>query len=251
MTATSPQALTATLAVPRGSIRAQIALRPGHPVLYQTHTLDLAQPCTFAHHPMFRLAAGGEVSTGPLKCVRTFAAPTAEGHALYHPGQVTSGDVLETSAGPRPWRQYPDQTCEDFLAIVHRPGLAWTALRRHGEGDTLLLLKRSEQLPLTCLWMSNGGRQSSPWNGCHGGVLGIEDAICAGADGFAAALSGATDLSEDHVPLALPPGRHVIPHAILRIPEALTVTDVTLDDALRVQTTEGPHTVPFAPEHFQ
>ena len=38
------------------------------------------------------------------------------------------------------------------------------------------MLKRPDVLPVTMLWMSNGGRDYAPWSGRHTGVLGIEDA---------------------------------------------------------------------------
>ncbi len=39
----------------------------------------------------------------------------------------------------------------------------------------MLVLKDPRDLPVTMLWLSNGGRNYAPWNGRHLGVLGIED----------------------------------------------------------------------------
>ncbi|MEM9798549.1 MAG: hypothetical protein AAF919_18815 [Pseudomonadota bacterium] len=245
----TPSSLTAQRAIARGQITATITLRDDHPVLYQTHILDLDAPCTFAHHPMIRLAAGGCLSTAPVHRALTFPKPENPGTDFYARGQIASGFMLESRDGRHDLRDYPAVDCEDFVALIHQPGLAWTAIARAGEGDTILMLKRSEQLPLTCLWISNRGRHHEPWNGRHAGVLGIEDARCAGAEGFAAALSG--DSMVDGVPLTFAPGRHVIPHAILRLPGRHAVTGVTpRADLLEVKTEADTLTLPFDGSHF-
>ncbi|MGB3407660.1 MAG: hypothetical protein WBA67_09210, partial [Jannaschia sp.] len=212
----------------------------------------LDAPCTFAHHPMLRLSRGGRIAVGAAARIHTFDVAEEPGHDFYLRGQAATGDMLETRNGPHPWRDYPATACEDFLAVVGgATGLGWTAVQRRGEGDTILFLKRAEQLPLTCLWISNGGRDHRPWDGEHRGVLGVEDAVCAGADGFAAALSGRTRLSGSGVRLCLPRGRHVIPHAIVRIPGCLEVTEVTCGETLRLETDDGPRHVPFEKGHFR
>ncbi|UWQ20407.1 hypothetical protein [Jannaschia sp. W003] len=240
----APGALVAERRLGRGRVRARLALRDGHPALYQHHVLALDASSTFAHHPMFGMAAGGRLSTTPPVAVLTFAGADAP---RYHPDQHATGWTLDTPQGPRDWRDYPAEPCEDFVALVHPPGLAFTALAREAEGNTVVTLKRAEQLPLTCLWISNGGRTAPPWNGRRG-VLGIEDARCAGADGFAAAL-GSTWRAD--VPTAFPPGRHAIPHAILRLPGRHEITGVTLSpEAATFETDTGPLAVPFDGSHL-
>jgi hypothetical protein len=70
-----------------------------------------------------------------------------------------------------------DRRHEDFVTLVEadhgRPG--WTAVARKAEADLVLVLKNPAELPVTMLWISNGGRDYAPWNGRHRGVLGIED----------------------------------------------------------------------------
>jgi hypothetical protein len=46
---------------------------------------------------------------------------------------------------------------------------------RKAENDLVLVLKNPAELPITMLWISNGGRDYAPWSGRHRGVLGIED----------------------------------------------------------------------------
>ena len=245
----APGALRAARALARGRMTATLALRDGHPALYQTHVLDLDAPCTFAHHPMLAAAQGATLTTSPVTEALVF--PTAEpgGAPLFDRPQRAVGHRLTRPGGDWNWRVYPDRPCEEFVALVHPPGPAWTAVARPARGDTILFLKRAEQLPLTCLWISNAGRAGRPWNGRHVGVLGVEDARCAGAEGFAAALSGRGMVRG--VPLTFAPGRHVVPHAILRLPGVHAVRAIHAAAAsLRVETKGGAVAVPFDPGHL-
>ena len=69
------------------------------------------------------------------------------------------------------------------FAVPQEPQWEWTSVPRvvavgdvHGAYDNLVLvLKNPAQLPVTMLWISNGGRDYPPWSGRHVGVLGIED----------------------------------------------------------------------------
>ncbi|WP_281825364.1 hypothetical protein [Jannaschia rubra] len=237
MTRAGPDALTAVRRLSRGHVTARIALRNDHPVLYQTHMLDFDRPCTFAHHPMFALSGGGTL-TANCRATLTFAAETP---VL---PQASRWDGLAPEL-----REYPKEKAEDFATLIGPIGLGWTALARHAEGDTLLTLRRAEQLPVTNIWISNGAR-GDHWSAVRG-LLGIEDAICAGAGGFAAALTD-NRVKAEGVATALPPGRHVIPHAIVRIAGVHEVRDVRLGDGhLAIHTDGADMTVPFAREHFK
>ncbi|MFO6463766.1 hypothetical protein ACK8OR_05190 [Jannaschia sp. KMU-145] len=232
----APASLTAGRALARGHITATLALRDEHPVLYQTHVLELDAPTTFAHHPIVPLAGGGRLSGNPRASL-TFAA---------------EAPVLEQGARAEGWihglRDYPTGLAEDFATLVHAPGLAWTAVARAAEDDTIIMLKRAEQLPATNLWLSNGAR-SGMWRAARG-LLGIEDAICAGAEGFAAAL-GESRVGAEGVPTALPPGRHAIVHAIVRVPGRHDIAGVTLaPDRATFDTGGAPVTIPFDGGHF-
>ncbi|TIQ15631.1 MAG: hypothetical protein E5X54_38070, partial [Mesorhizobium sp.] len=54
---------------------------------------------------------------------------------------------------------------EDFVALVEADhgGPGWTALARKAEADLVLVLKNPAELPVTMLWVSNGGRYYAPW----------------------------------------------------------------------------------------
>lgn len=236
----SHSALVAETSLPRGRLRARLTFRDSHPALYQQHLLDLHAPSTFAHHPMIR-AGGGATLTTSARSARTFP-----------PMEALSAERLPADAvlDPSALERLPEAPGCDFVTLVHTPeGLGWTAVAREQEGDAVLFLKRSEQLPVTNLWLWNGGRQESPWRGLREGVIGVEDARCAGADGFRAALEGRSRI--EGVPLCFPPGRHAIAHAVLRIADCGTVRDVRVRrDALEVATDEGRCVVPFDGTHL-
>lgn len=235
----SPSALTAQAAMPRGRVTARIALRDGHPALYQRHVLDLHAPCTFAHHPMIR-ARGGAVMTTSARHARTFPPMEAPGVERLPPDADLDPAALE---------RLPEGEGTDFASLIHPPGLGWTAIARTQEEDAIVFLKRAEQLPLTNLWLWNGGRVDPPWNGLCCGVIGVEDAVCAGADGFRAALDGRSRIAG--VPLALPAGRHAIAQAIVRIADCGRVRDLSLGvDGLEVATDAGDRIVPFDGGHL-
>lgn len=235
----SPSALVAHVAMPRGTLVAHLALRDGHPALYQRHVLDLHAPCTFAHHPMIRAREGATMTTS-ARSARTFPAMEAPGVERLPPDAVLAPADLE---------RLPEGPGCDFATLIQATGLGWTAIARRAEGDAILFLKRAEQLPLTNLWLWDGGRDGPPWGGRREAVIGVEDAACAGADGFRAALDGTSRI--DGVPLALLPGRHVLSHAIVRIAGCGPVCDLRLGpDALEVETDGGPRSVPFDGGHL-
>jgi hypothetical protein len=66
---------------------------------------------------------------------------------------------------------------EDLLVLSEKPGnrIGWSAAVAPTEGFIFFALKDARMLPLTVLWMSNGGRFYPPWNGRHKAVLGIEE----------------------------------------------------------------------------
>lgn len=66
---------------------------------------------------------------------------------------------------------------DDVWIVCADPSLrlAWSAATFSDAGFVWLSLRRTEHLSSTLLWLSDGGRQESPWNSRHTGVLGIED----------------------------------------------------------------------------
>ncbi|CTQ51012.1 hypothetical protein [Jannaschia donghaensis] len=232
VTRASPCALSATRRIARGRITARIALRDDHPILYQTHILDLDQPCTFAHHPIVQTRAGAELFSNATTML------TFDAEAPFLPQATRSDPIHDIPVGPH----------EDFATLVGAHDLGWTAIARRAEGDTIVTLRQTCQLPVTNLWFSSESR-SGIWQAAAG-LIGVEDAICAGDEGFAAALSD-NRIAAEGVATALSVGRHVIPHAILRVPGRVPITDVSLaPGALHLHTRTGPLTIPFDETHF-
>jgi hypothetical protein len=228
--------------------------------LLQTHTIEGgAGDITLAHHPMVRMAEGGRLSFSPKRAVMTDPTPQYEGHNLWSLNQLRGDMHLDCEDGSL-WdmRDYPaGHAVEDFAILVEARGatLGWTVAMRNAENDMIVVLKDPTILPVTMFWISNGGRDFSPWNSRHTGVLGIEDGCAAGAVGLRAA-QGDNRIKEFGVPTTISLGeRHVIPHAILSLPRPpgwSEVTRVTLhDDTLTLRDITGDEiAVPFPEEHF-
>ena len=167
------------------AIEKVLTLRDGHPFLYQEHILtggDGALPV--AHHTMTSMRAGGRLAFSQKRFAATPSEPLepdpARGrYRLAYPGRSDTVEQFPAAAGGTvDLTDYPTGTRnEDFVTLVEagHGGLGWTALARTAESDLVLVLKSPQELPVTMLWISNGGRDYAPWNGRHEGVLGIED----------------------------------------------------------------------------
>ncbi len=236
-------------------IDGHIWVRDDEPAIYQRHVISGGEGATtLAHHPMIHMAEGGFVRCAPKRATLTEPSPLEPGAQYWQCGQRITGWMIDGPSGPVDLREYPHDTpCEDFLTMVEeaQSGLGWTAVHRNAENDTILCLKRCEELPVTMLWVSNGGRDYAPWNGKHRRVLGVEDGCTAGGAGFAAALRD-NRVSDEGVPSALPlGGQRVIRHAILRLNGARPIAQVTLARGLHITYEDGgTFEVPFDVEAF-
>lgn len=211
------------LSVPvRGAVVDKLVRITG-PVLYQTHRITGgAGAVSFAHHPMARMAEGGRLSVSPKRAALTDPVAQHAGRNLWALNQTRPDLILACEDGTdRDLRIYPaGHAVEDFCLLVEARDarLGWTVLMRNAEDDMLVILKDARLMPVTMLWVSNGGRDFSPWNSRHTGVLGIEDGCAAGGTGLAAAL-GDTRLTAMGVPTALTlGGTQVIRHAMVSLP---------------------------------
>ena len=162
-----------------------LVLRHNHPFLYQEHVFEGGTGAIpVAHHPMTFMQEGGRLSFSPKRLAITPAdplEPDAERgrYALAYPARSTDLHAFpRQDGGTGDLALYlPEDRREDFVTLVeadHR-GPGWTAVARKAERDLVLVLKNPAELPVTMLWISNGGRDYAPWNGRHLGVLGIED----------------------------------------------------------------------------
>ena len=167
------------------TVEKTFTLRDGHPFLYQEHAfVGGAGAVPVAHHPMTVMRDGGHLAFSPKRAAVTEGDPLepdpARGrYLLAYPARST--DLARFPAkdgGTVDLSEYRmDRRHEDFLTLVEADhgGPGWTAVSRTAEQDIVLVLKNPAELPVTMLWVSNGGRDYAPWNGRHRGVLGIED----------------------------------------------------------------------------
>lgn len=184
-----------------------LTLRDDHPFLYQEHSFEGGSGAiSVAHHAMAAMREGGRLAFSPKRLAATGPDPLepdpARGRfALAYPAR--SEDLARFPAadgGAFDLHDYRmDRRHEDFVTLVEADhgGPGWTAVARHAERDLVLVLKNPAELPVTMLWLSNGGRDYAPWSGRHRGVLGIEDGRT--AVGHAASL-GDNWLSREGVP---------------------------------------------------
>lgn len=161
-----------------------LTLRDGHPFLYQEHAFTGGSGAiSVAHHPMTEMRDGGRLAFSPKRLAATppditEPDPARGAHLLAYPAR--SEDLTRfpaASGGTVDLTDYSaDIRHEDFVTLVEAShgGMGWTAVARKAEADIVLVLKNPSELPVTMLWISNGGRYYEPWNGRHG-VLGIED----------------------------------------------------------------------------
>jgi hypothetical protein len=226
------------------------------PVLYQTHRVSGGQgSVSFAHHPMSRMAEGGRLSFSPKRATLTNPAPQYAGRNLWALNQ-TQPDLHLACEDGSDWdlRLYPaGHAVEDFCLLVEAQGarVGWTVCMRNAEDDMLVVLKDARVMPVTMLWVSNGGRDFPPWNGRHTGVLGIEDGCAGGGTGLAEHR-----LSAMGVPTALQlGGEHMIRHAMVSLPRPpgwAEVGDMTITRGQVTLTEVGGAqiSVPFDEEFF-
>ncbi|MFB9978074.1 hypothetical protein ACFSQQ_33405 [Mesorhizobium kowhaii] len=162
-----------------------LTLRDDHPFLYQEHVFSGGHGAiSVAHHPMTAMTGGGRLAFSPKRFAATLDDPLEPDPArgrfmLAYPAR--SADLSHFPAaggGTLDLTEYRmGDRREDFVTLVEadHDGPGWTALARQAEGDLVLVLKNPAELPITMLWLSNGGRDYAPWSGRHRGVLGIED----------------------------------------------------------------------------
>lgn len=231
------------------------------PVLYQTHRVQGGQGAvSFAHHPMARMAEGGRLSFSPKRAVLTDPVAQHAGRNLWALDQIRHDLRLACEdGGDSDLHTYPaDHAVEDFCLLVEAAGAAvgWTVLMRHAEDDMLVVLKDARLMPVTMLWVSNGGRDFPPWNGRHTGVLGIEDGCAAGGMGLAHA-QGENRVTALGAPTVLTLGpEHLIRHAMISLPRPTgwaTVCDITIAYGQITLTEAGGAQValPFDAEFFR
>lgn len=191
-------------------VEKRITLIAGHPFIYQEHSFSGgAGAVSAAHHVMVHIADGGDLAVSPKLSAQTppdalEPDPSRGRSVLAYPAKTTDLTAFPLANGAMAdLTNYPvAEDHEDFLTLVERPEnpFGWSVVSRRAEQDRIIVLKRPDVLPVTMLWMSNGGRNYAPWSGRHTGVLGIEDAR-ASASGHADSVRE-NELNRSGIPTA-------------------------------------------------
>ena len=162
----------------------QLAVRDGHPFVYQSHRFSGGQGrVTFANHANVSVKYGAYIRTSPKRFWETPKEQqepdsTRGRSALVSPAQATDPTAFPGVDGPVDLTRYPwNPRHEDFVIGIEASGhrLGWTAVTRPKDGDLFLSLRSPRKLPMTMLWHSNGGRDYAPWSSRHFGCLGVEE----------------------------------------------------------------------------
>ena len=168
------------------SVEKHVTLKSGHPFVYQEHRFVGGQGAvSAAHHVMVHMADGGDLAFSRKQAAETppdaLESDPARGRSiLAYPARSDDPTDFPLANGSAvDLTRYPvGERHEDFVTLIEEPGasLGWTVVSRRAERDRVIVLKQPAVLPVTMLWMSNGGRDYAPWSGRHTEVLGIEDA---------------------------------------------------------------------------
>ncbi|HTW29762.1 MAG TPA: hypothetical protein VME92_21745 [Acetobacteraceae bacterium] len=167
-------------------VRKEFVLRAGHPVLYQRHVFEGGEGALpVAHHAMIHVPGGAALSFSP----KAFGAtpptplepdPSAGRSILAYPQRFADLAALRLAAdgGTVDATHYPFARDHEDLVALCEPAdavIGWAAALAAADGFLFFALKPAAVLPQTVLWMSNGGRDYSPFSGRHRAVLGIEE----------------------------------------------------------------------------
>lgn len=169
-----------------------LSTRAGESVLYTEHRISqITGNFSYGNHPILDLSAlpegTGRVTTSDFHWASTFPGAfsdpaNGETQALKESAVFTSLEQVElASGGTTDLTRYPARAGNDDLVMMANspstPGqpFAWSAVVL--DGYLWFSLKNPRDFPATMLWISNGGRSASPWNGRHLGRLGVEE-VC-------------------------------------------------------------------------
>ncbi len=172
----------------KGSVIKKIEINENEPIIYSTHTfenIDIKAP--IGHHPTLKLpeevkAAIIDMST-PVTAFSTpypVENPENGGYSRIKPGEeikdltrvpTIDGNYIDITKYPTPFGY------EDILIIINdnTKDFTYTSVTIPSKGYLYFQLKNPKTLNETLLWMSNGGRHYSPWNGRIKAVIGVEE----------------------------------------------------------------------------
>lgn len=173
-----------------GRVDKWVTLRDGQTSVYQRHRITgMPGPMNYGHHTM--VAFPDREGAGLYSCSkwvygqvapRPFEDPATGGYYALKEGAVFD----DLGSVPTRTGETADLTCfparrgyDDLVMLVADPELtiAWNVVVFPEEGYAWFSVRPRDDLPMTLLWISNGGRYYAPWNGRHVNVMGIEDVL--------------------------------------------------------------------------
>jgi len=178
------------LKVRPGKVDKWIILKHGQPIVYQRHTISgMNGPMCFGHHAMLNIPdyeGAAKYSCSHWTCgqvaVQPVELPENKGYSMLKTAAVfESLSQVPTVFADTPTDDlttYPrGRGFEDVVSLAADPNIeiAWNCVTFPKEGFVWFALRDPKVLASTMLWLSNGGRHYSPWDGRHTNVLGIED----------------------------------------------------------------------------
>jgi hypothetical protein len=173
--------------VRKGQVDKFLTLVDDHAALYSCHVLSgMEGPMSVGHHALLKFPAGadGLVSTSRFEYGQVlpsaFESPEGGGYQSLRPGAVFRSlkRVPQKDGSFADLTAFPARAGYDDLVLMAAPArlpFAWSAVTFRQPRYVWFALRDPRSLRSTLLWMSNGGRHYSPWNGEHTRVLGIED----------------------------------------------------------------------------
>ncbi len=171
-----------------GRVDKFIQVRNDQTVLYCRDVISgMSGRFPLGHHALLKMPVKAEsaiVSASNIRYAQVlptpFENPAQGGYSRLKPGAVFSRldqvpSLYENTVDIS--RQPTGKGFDDLVMLVHdaHPDFAWTAVTFPQQRYVWFALKDPRVLRSTVLWMSNGGRYYTPWNGRHERVLGVED----------------------------------------------------------------------------
>lgn len=167
-----------------------VSVRQGQRALFQEFTISgLEGDFSYGTHPILDLSTfpvgSARISSGQLRWASVvtgiFSDPALGEHQILAEGATFDNleSVPTVDGCTVDLSHYPTAVAHEDLVMLTQSGdshgLAWTAVSV--PGYVWLALKNIDDFPSTLLWLSNGGRRQTPWDGKHVGRLGVED-VC-------------------------------------------------------------------------
>jgi hypothetical protein len=172
-----------------GRIEKLIRLVDGQTAVYSRHTVTgIDGAYSYGMHPTLQLpdeVGCAFISQAPFEvgevCPFVFERPDQKGYQSLRVGALFQNlnSVPGMDGSTADLTRYPARKgYEDFVMMKTKPELpfGWAAVSVPSRGYVWISLKDPRVLPLSLIWMSNGGRYYAPWNGRNIGVIGMEEA---------------------------------------------------------------------------